>query len=242
MQHQRLCAWSGVVFDIFFMVGWCFIAGLFPPPSATASAEEIAAFYAGNTFAIRAGLILAMAGCTFYVPFVAVISAQMRRIKGVSPALVHTQSLGGLAGMLIILIPVMIWMSATFRPERDPQLILLLNDLGWLLFTITFAPFVSQNVALALAILGDKSPQPVFPRWAAYLNLWTGFSFIPAVLIIYFKTGPFAWTGLIGLWIPLGLFTIWIFVMFGLLLRAISQESEVAIPQESPVIGVTARA
>jgi len=47
---------------------------------------------------------------------------------------------------------------------------------------------------------------------------------------------------LIGLWIPLGLFTIWIFVMFGLLLRAISQESEVAIPQESPIIGVTARA
>lgn len=242
MQHQRLCAWSGAVFDILFMIGWCFIAGLFPPPSAAASAEEIAAFYANNTTAIRAGLIIAMAGCTFYVPFVAVISAQMRRIPGVSPVLVHTQALSGLAGMMIILLPVMTWMTATFRPERDPNLILLLNDLGWLLFTITFAPFVAQNCALALAILGDKGAEPVFPRWAAYFTLWTAFSFIPAVLIIYFKTGPFAWTGLIGLWIPLGLFTVWIFVMLSLLLRAIGQESEVAVPQKSHVMSAAARA
>ncbi|MGQ0699573.1 MAG: hypothetical protein ACT4PZ_15185 [Panacagrimonas sp.] len=228
MKHQRMCAWSGLVFGVLFLLGWCVIAGLFPPPSAMASAEEIAAFYGDNNASIRAGLLIAMASCTFYIPWAAVISAQMRRIENVSPVLAQTQALSGTAGMLIFLIPIMIWLTATFRPERDPQLILLLNDLGWLLFTITFAPFVSQNFAIALAILGDRSAKPVFPRWAAYFNIWTCLSFTPAVLIVYFKQGPFAWTGLIGLWIPLTLFSLWIVVMLVLLLRAIRDEAGTA--------------
>lgn len=232
MKYQRFCAWCGGAFDVLFIAGWCLIAGLFPPPPATASAEQIAQFYAGNTGAIRAGLLIAMASCTLYIPWVAVICAQMRRIRAVPPILVQIQGWAGTAGMLIFLLPVMIWLTASFRPERDPQLILLLNDLGWILFTITFAPFVAQNLALALAILGDRAPQPVFPRWAAYFNIWVSISFIPAVLIVYFKRGPFAWTGLIGLWIPLTLFSVWIFVMLFLLLKAIRAEVPQALSAE----------
>ncbi|NKI16582.1 hypothetical protein HCU74_04005 [Spongiibacter sp. KMU-166] len=223
MPYQRFSAWCGPAFDVFFISGWCFIAGLFPPQAATASGAEIAAFYADGTNNIRAGLLLAMASCTLYIPWVVVISAQMKRIKNVSPLLVQTQNLSGTAGLLFFLIPVMIWLTATFRPERDPELILLINDLGWLMFTITFAPFVCQLFAFALAVLGDNSENPLFPRWAAYFNFWVAVSFIPAMLIIYFKTGPFAWTGLIGLWIPLILFSVWIWVMFYLLLKAMAK-------------------
>lgn len=229
------------MFVVLYLLGWCLMAGFFPPPAPTASAEEIAAFYAGNTGLIRAGLLIAMVSCTFYLPWVAVISQQMLRMSGVSPVLAQTQALSGVAGMLIFLLPIMIWLTATFRPERDPQLILLVNDLGWLLFTITFAPFVSQNFALALAILGDQSPQRVFPRWVASYSIWTCLSFVPVVLIIYFKRGPFAWTGAIGLWIPLILFTIWVFVMVALLLRAIRAETGEGQRVERPASSLAGR-
>lgn len=224
MNYLRLCVWCGPAFDILFVLGWCVIAGLFPPQSASASAGQIAAFYAENTGTIRAGLLIAMASCTFYVPWVAAISAQMRRIKSASPILAKIQSLSGTAGLIFFLLPVMIWLTASFRPERDPELILLVNDFGWITFTMTFSPFVCQLFVIALAVLADDSENPIFPRWTAYFNFWTAISFIPAALIVYFKTGPFSWTGLIGLWIPLIMFSVWIFVMFYLLLRAIRQQ------------------
>lgn len=225
MNHQLLCAWGGLAFLVLFLLGWVVVGGFFPPPSPLASAEQIAAFYSDRTALTRAGLLIAVASCTFYVPWSAVISQQLRRIRGVSPVLVQTQALSGVAGMLIFLLPLMIWITASFRPERDPQLTLLLNDFGWLLFTMTFVPFLAQDAAIGLAILGDRSAQPVFPRWAAYFNFWVALSFVPAALIVYFKRGPLAWTGVIGLWLPLVLFASWIIVMFVLLRRAILREA-----------------
>jgi hypothetical protein len=224
MKYQKAFAWCGPAFDVLYILGWCVIAGLFPPQAATASGPEIAAFYGENTQLIRAGLILAMASCTLYVPWVVAISAQMQRIKNVSPLLVKAQNLSGTAGLIFFLLPVMVWLTATFRPDRDPELILLINDLAWLMFTMTFAPFVCQLFVFALAVLDDDSDKPLFPRWLAYFNFWVAFSFMPAVLIIYFKTGPFAWTGLIGLWIPLILFSVWVWVMFFLMCRAIDSD------------------
>ncbi|MGL5442076.1 MAG: hypothetical protein ACRDDJ_06380, partial [[Mycobacterium] stephanolepidis] len=40
------------------------------------------------------------------------------------------------------------------------------------------------------------------PRWSAYLLLWCGLLFAGSALIIFFKDGPFAYDGLVGLYIP----------------------------------------
>jgi len=45
-------------------------------------------------------------------------------------------------------------------------------------------------------------------------------------MIIFFKTGPFAWTGIIGFWIPAAVFGVWYIVMTVYLLRAIRDEAE----------------
>jgi hypothetical protein len=37
--------------------------------------------------------------------------------------------------------------------------------------------------------------------------------FVPAALIPFFKTGPFAWNGVLSFWLPVGLFVVWLFVM-----------------------------
>ena len=223
---QRLCAWSGALFLFVFFTGWGVLGGYLPPPSPLAGAQEIQDFYGANTNMLRSGLVLVQFACIFYFPWVAVISVQLRRIEGASPVCTYTQLLGGLFGVVAIFLPYFVWVTAAFRPDRDPNLLLLLNDIGWLMFTMTFAPFVAQNVAIAAAILSDKGAKPLFPRWAAYSTLWVALTFVPAGFILFFKSGPFAWDGLIGFWVPLTAFGIWTIVMIALVLKAIKQQEQ----------------
>lgn len=52
-------------------------------------------------------------------------------------------------------------------------------------------------------------------------NIWVVILFLPAGIITLFKTGPFAWDGLIAFWIPALVFFICAFAMCALLLKAI---------------------
>ena len=222
---EKIGAWSGVIFIILFSIGWWPVAGFLPPPDPTATGEQIAEFYQSNTWGIRAGLLLAAVSCTFYYPWVAAISAQMKRIEGVNPVYTWTQLVGGATGAFIIYLPMLIWVVVSFRTDRDPDALLLMNDFGWLLFTTTLAPFLAQNIAIALAILSDKSAKPVFPRWVGFYNLAVTTLFLPAGLIIFFKAGPFAWDGMLSFWVPLTDFFIWMIVMTYFLFKAGRQES-----------------
>lgn len=221
---QRMSAWSALTFLGIFFAGWAILGGFLPPPSPNAGADEIAAFYRQDSNLLRAGLVVVQFSIVFYFPWIAVLSAQIQRIPGVSPVCIYTQLIGGLAGVAALLLPYFFWVAAAFRPEREPAQLLLLNDLGWLVFSMTFAPFVAQNLAIAFAMFSDTRPEPLFPRWMAYATLWVAFTFLPAGFILFFKSGPFAWSGLIGFWIPLGAFSVWTLGMQALVLKAIARQ------------------
>lgn len=223
-KHQKLCVWSGVIFMALFGLGWWILAGFLPPPSPLATGVEVAGFYQENTWSIRLGLLIAAFSCTFYYPWIAVISVQLKRIEGPNAVYSWTQALSGATGAFIIYFPMLLWMVVSFRADRDPELMLLLNDLGWLMFTTTLAPFVAQNLSIALAILSDKSSTPVFPRWLGFYNIAVTSIFFPVGLILFFKTGPFAWDGMLAFWIPLVDFFIWMIVMTVFLFKAINQQ------------------
>lgn len=222
-RHESLCAWSGLIFVVLFGLGWALIGGFVPPPSPAAEAAQIVAFYQEHTNLVRTGLLLTQFSCIFFLPWVAVLTEQMKRMAGPSTVLATTQLISGAVALFIILLPTLIWGVASFRPERNPELTLLLNDLAWLIFTMTFAPFVTQAVAIGLAILGDQRPQPLMPSWLGYFNFWTALSFVPAGLILFFKTGPFAWNGVIGFWLPVVVFFVWFIVMLVFVFKAIQR-------------------
>jgi hypothetical protein len=223
-RHQLLGAWSGIFFCAVFTLGFWFIAGFVPPPSPSASAAQIAELYQQNTWQIRLGALLMMACSAFIVPFAAAISVQMKRMEGSSPVLTYTQLASGSLGIVFFILPAMLWTIAAYRPSRDPQLILLLNDMGWLIFLMPFTSFIVQNISIGLAVLSDRSEHPVFPRWVGFFNFWVAVLFVPGGLITFFKTGPFAWDGLFAFWVPLIVFFIWYLVMFVLLRKGITQQ------------------
>ena len=87
MRNELLCAWSGIVFVLLFMLGFWPLANFLPPPLPSASATEIAAMYQQHAVQIRLGLVLMVIAWALIIPFVAVISIQLNRIQGGPSAL-----------------------------------------------------------------------------------------------------------------------------------------------------------
>lgn len=216
------CALVGVAGPVLLFIGLWPLADFFPPHLPSASAAEIAAIYQQHSSRIIAGMFFVMLGVACYAPFVAAISSQMRRIENsATPVLSYAQLATGAPIALFIITPAMIWATAAYRPhELDPTVTRMLNDMGWFFFVMPFTLGFLNYIILGAAILIDRNPKPVFPRWLAYLNFWVAALIVPAGIIPFFKDGPFAWNGAFGFWIPAFVFGNWFFVMAIFVVRA----------------------
>lgn len=185
-----------------FMMGW------FPPSDPSASAEEIRELYAGNTTAIRLGLVIVMAASALLVTWAGAIAGVLWKIEGAKAlAAIQFVSCGVLS--LEFMTPIGVWMAAAFRfDDRSAEVTEALHDVGWILFVTVIWSVIAQMVCIAAAIFIDRSPEPVLPRWLAYLTAWAALLIIPGGFVLFFKDGPFAWNGMVGIYIPLAAFTI----------------------------------
>lgn len=223
---RLLCAWSGPVLTVLFALGWVALAQFIPPPDPTDSAAEITAFYRDNLDGIRIGLFLTMVSMALIAPWGVGLAMELRKSERGLPVLTYTQVACVAIGTTIAVLFTVLYGVTAFRPgEIPPEITRTLNDISWFLFLFDWSPFSVWCVAVALTILLDKSEQPAFPRWSAYLSLWTGFLFIPAGLILYFKTGAFAYNGLLAMYIPLLVFFVWLVTMTVLMLKNIKRET-----------------
>jgi len=223
---QFLCLWCAPVYGVLISVGWWLLAGFVPPPLPSWGAAEIADIYVQNASGIRLGMVFMMAGLLFWMPFIAVTSAQIARMESKPHVLAYAQLLGGALSVAPVFISIMIWATLAFRAGHDPKTVLILNDMAWLVTTMPFGAIVVQLMAIGLAILGDRSEQRIMPRWVAFVNFWVALLSMPAALIIFFYSGPFAWNGIIAFWIPLVAFGIWFSVMVYALHRAIKNQPD----------------
>ena len=216
--------WSAVAFFALWFVGFVVFAQWIPPVAPSRGAQQIADLFSSRSTSIRIGMVLMSVGTVFYLPWTMLLSDLIKEIEGSSFFLSGTQLVAGVLSAITFFIPSYLWAAAAFRPNRDPEITQALSDLGWLMFITPIAPFLMQYAILAIAIFIDKRPSPAYPRWAAYLQLWVGFSFLPAFLAFFMKTGPFAWNGLFVWWIPFATFTAWFAVMIVLTRRAVLRD------------------
>jgi hypothetical protein len=209
-----------------------------PLPQPALSAERFAAFYRGNATGIVIGGILFQLAGTLWCAFAAVIAVQMKRMEGPSSPWAYTQMLAALMGFLPMLLAAIFFTAAAYRPERSAEAIQLLSDLAFITFIIPALLALVQLLAIGLATLGDRNPTPVFPRWLGYLTIWTAVLFTPGALIGLFKSGPFAWNGVLAFWLAAIAFGNWLNIMCWQLLKAIKlQYADIA--DRAPATGIS---
>jgi hypothetical protein len=235
---QLLCVWCGPVMLVSLGVGLVVLAGFIPGPHPKASAHQIASQYIHNLSGIRVGLCLFMGGIAMIAPWGAAVLSQTNRARLGTPVFTHTQVVCVAVSMMIGVLSCIAWGCAAFRAGSvSPETTRTFNDLGWILFIFDWSPLAVWYLAVGMAIFMDPSEQRVFPRWAAWLSVWTAILSIPGGVTIFFKTGPLAFNGLLALWVPLGVFGIWIVVMTVLVIQAINRQAASARLGPDPVEG-----
>jgi hypothetical protein len=230
--QQSLALWCGPAFVAIFGAGFL-LAGFVPPLAPSATPAQVAAFYLNHTTTIRVGLLIMLFAMALFIPWVALISEQLKRIPGTSRTLVYTQLGAGIGNTLLILLPVLLFTVTAFRPDRDPNITFMLNDLSWIVFIMPFCLGSLQWLAIAIAIFSDTRDKPMFPRWVGYYHVFVAIAFETSGFLTFFKTGPLAWNGLLSFYLPFLIFFVWFVLMFIQLRRAIASTDDVPAEQNA---------
>lgn len=221
---QLICTWCGPVGFAAFGIGIMPLAHFLPPPSPAAGAEEIAAIYRANPVGILFGSAFLMLGVSLLMAFFAQWAVTLKRIEGENTPYMLTQVICAAFVSVLFFTPAIFWSVAAFRPERSAESIQLLNDISWIMLVIPAFPGFVQLMAIGLGVLSDPRPEPVLPRWVGYASLWVAVLFVPACVVALFKTGPFAWNGLLSFWVPAGITGLWAFGTVKPLLDSIARQ------------------
>ena len=200
--------------------------GFAPPMSPTMSAEEVAAFYRdpNRLPLIRYSMIVFNWFAVGLVPVLALIALQMRRMAHRTPIFSYSILACAAGGPTIFLMANLFWLTAAYRPTRDPQLTQMFNDLAWVTFSSQVGFLIGQSVILALAIYLDRQQRPVFRPWVAHFNLVVAALLVPAAFVGTAMSGPIAWDGLLTFWVRNIAIGVWIVVMAVVLGDAIKRQ------------------
>jgi hypothetical protein len=223
---EAILFWTLPVLGIIWISVFLLFPGFAHPMSPTMSAEEVAAFYRDpeNLPRIRYSMIVFNWFSVGLIPFLALIVLQIRRMAHRTPIFSYGIIACAAGGPTIFLVADLFWLLAAFRPERDPELTLLFNDLAWVTFSSQVGFLIAQSVILALAIFLDRQARPVFPRWVAHFNLLIAAAMLPAAFVGLALDGPIAWDGLLTFWVRNAAVGLWIVVMGIALGQTIHQE------------------
>ena len=242
MSAQLVSLWMAAVFGVILLAAFLLFPGFFPPMPPDLTARQVAAFYTRHQAMIRLSMVTVNFCGIMLMPFFMVIVYQMKRMATPTQVLAYAYLSAAVSGATLIAIADLFWLVAAFRPDRDPQVTQLLNDLAWITFTVPVGMIIAQMVTLALAIRLDDQPRPVFPRWVAAFNIAIAVAVAPSAFAAVFHTGPLAWNGAVSFWLRVCAYVLYVAVMFVVVRAAVRRQHQQERDQAdgAPLAAVTA--
>lgn len=214
--NYSICIWSGLI-ALSLMIASAVVGGYTALPAPDMTAANVVAFYQHNLIGMREGAVLMLFAAAFYIMFSVAITAEIKRIEGGFAPLAWSQLIIGIFTVLPYFVASVLWATTAFRLDRDPQITQALNDAAWLFYSMPGAPAGFQLLLIGLAVLWDKNPVLIFPRWFGYFSMLVGISYFFAFAGEFTKSGPFAWNGIITFGVPGYTFMAWLVIMFYML-------------------------
>lgn len=223
---QRILLWTVPPAAALFLLAYSLFPIFSPPLSPTLTPHEVAAFFRANVTGILGVTILCNLIAGSLVPLFSVTAVQISRIGTSSTVFSYAYIICTGVGITSFILSDYCWAIAAFRPDRDPQLLSLLNDMAWFFFIAPVGTIIVQNLCLGLAIYLDVRPDPVFPRWVAHFNIIVAILIVPSAFSILHKSGPLAWDGTLSFTLRMATLAAYVVVMFLVLQRVVSQQGE----------------
>ena len=194
------------------------LARTMPPPRPDVTTAQKVEFFAAHNLTIQIGfgiLILIVGGAG--VANGIVVYHMKRMTSGSVMAYVYMggMAVGALPGCLLV---AFCFLTATFRPDRDPEVLALLYDLGCLSYVGSLGCFTAAYFGFAIAILYDRNQ--IFPKWLAYVTVWQIVTEVLAIPVFVAPAGPFAWNGSMSFWTGTAIFGFWLCCVIALLKKA----------------------
>lgn len=221
-RDQWICWWSLPIFYNLFGLIFVYLGKLMPPPKPGMTTDEIVAFIQKNASSMQVAWVLLTLSLGFASLSSGLIIVQMKRMT-TSPVLAYAYmaalAIAALPGCLLCTI---LFALAAFRPDRDPEIIALLYDWGLLSFVGSLGCFITQYMIFAIAIFLDKNG--IFPKWLGYMSIWGAVTEFVAAPIWIFRSGPYAWNGLISFYLGTIIFVVWEFCLIVSLFKAIKRQ------------------
>ncbi|MCX5044292.1 hypothetical protein OG921_14060 [Aldersonia sp. NBC_00410] len=236
IKAQWVSLWTAPVVAAVLLLAFLAFPGFWPPMSPQLSAQEVSSFYGEHTAWIRFSMVTFNLCGIMILPFFMVIVVQMKRMRTQSHVFAYCYLTAVVSGATVFALSNIFFLVAAFRPDRDPNIVMVLNDLAWIVFIAPIGMVVSQFLLLAVAVYFDDGPNPVFPRWVGHYSLVTALMMIPAAGAAVFQTGPLAWDGAISFWLRNGSYAVFVVVMFFVLRGAVRRQAI-----EEGVVEVVAR-
>ncbi|MFD7256901.1 hypothetical protein [Streptomyces sp. NPDC059874] len=235
---HRLCLWAGPALFVLYIVGFVPMARLLPPPSPDWPAERLVHWLVGHQVGFQAGCVLMVMGGALFGPWGAVPAIFTRKAEARFPVLYATQIISlGCAVCLSVLVA-LFWAVASFRAgEISPEITQALWDVGWFLFLFDAPPFLVWLAALALGILWNPPEHQLYPRWIAYMTLGVLLEMTSAMAMVFFKFGPWTYTGLLAMWLTFSLFFGWLCVMTAFGFKAVARQEALSRQEEAAAPG-----
>jgi hypothetical protein len=225
IKTQLICLWTAPVFGVVYLVAFLAFPGFLPPMSPQMSADQVAVFYADHTALIRFSMITYNLCGIMLLPFFMVIVIQMKRMTTQSHVFAYCYLTAAVSGATLFALSNIFYLTAAFRPDRGPELVMLLNDMAWMLFIAPVGAMVAMNLLLGVAVYFDSGTNPVFPRWVGHFAIVIALAMTPAVGAAIFQSGPLAWNGALAFWLRNGAFVAFVVVMFAVLRDTIHRQA-----------------
>ena len=202
-------AWSCFLFFIIFGTSFGVLGQNIPPYDGNYPTADLAAHFREHQNTLRVAYGVGMLGAVFYVTWSVGLFEIMRRMEAPGSMLSYLQLFCGAVTFIVPSVACLFWLTAAFRPETDPNIIQLLFDMGWLFIDMMFPVTSVQYISIGMLALRDKRSVPLFPKWVAWLGIWIAIEFLVELIMPFFRSGPFSWSGLFGYWIPFGGALVW---------------------------------
>jgi hypothetical protein len=237
-RSQQVLLWWGIGFTAVYVVSLGFLIGVVPPPSPSWSAARVAEYYSDHQDRILLGAVLTSFTGAFMIPIAVVTALQSARREPGRPVWSIFMFTGGTFTSIFLVLPTLFFGVAAYRPDRSPEITVLMHDLAYLALFTTVQFYIFFGVPIAVSCLrGEDAADSPFPRLYGWFTIWCTFMFEIGGVAFLAKHGPFAWNGLFIFWIPFFFFFLWLTMLCVLLHRALAVQERAAAPRiEEPLV------